>query len=57
MGFLFGVKQPLMDSNFGNFVVVDSLLIIAPIVCGDSVFGPCLVIQPLVSFLVVQSSR
>ena len=57
MGFLFGVKQPLMDSNFGNFVVVDSLLIIAPIVCGDYVFGPCLVIQPLVSFLVVQSSR
>ena len=35
-------------------VVVDSLFIVAPMVCGGSVFGHCLVIQYLVSFLVVQ---
>ena len=30
--------------------VVDSLFIVAPIVCGGSVVGPCLVVQYFVSF-------
>ena len=36
------------------YVVVVSLLIVAPIVCGGytNVFGPCFVVQYLVSFLV-----
>ena len=38
-------------------VVVDSLFIVAPIVCVFFVFGPCFVVQYLVSFLVLQSSR
>ena len=33
----------------GSDVVVDSLLIVAPIVCGGSVFGLCFVIQYFVS--------
>ena len=32
------------------------LLTVAPIVCGDSVFGPCFVMQCLVSFIVAQPS-
>ena len=32
-------------------MVVDSLFIVAPIVCGGSVFGPCFDMQCLVSFL------
>ena len=40
------------------YVVVDSLFIVAPIVCVFfCVFGPCFVVQYLVSFLVLQSSR
>ena len=31
-------------------VIVDSLFTVAIIVCGDSVFGPCFVIQYYVSF-------
>ena len=31
-------------------LVVDSLFIVAVIVCGGSVFGPCFVIQYFVSF-------
>ena len=31
----------------GGFVVVDPLLIVAPIVCGGFVFGTCFVIQYL----------
>ena len=38
-------------------VVVDSLFIVALIVCGSFVFGPCFVLQYLVSFLVLLSSR
>ena len=34
--------------------VVDSLFIAAPIVCGDSVTGPCFVMQYLVFFLVLR---
>ena len=34
----------------GGFVIVDSLFIVAPIVRGGSVFGPCFVMQYLVSF-------
>ena len=34
--------------------VVDSLLIAAPIVCGDSVTGPCFDMQYLVFFLVLR---
>ena len=30
-------------------IVVDLLFIVAPIVCGGSVFGPCFVIQYFVS--------
>ena len=37
-------------------VVVDSLFIIAAVVCGSSLFGLCFVLQYLVSFLVLQSS-
>ena len=40
----------------GGFVVVDLLFNTAPIVCGGSVFCPCLVIHYLVSFLDLQSS-
>ena len=36
-------------------VVVDSLFNVAPIVNGGSAFGPCFVMQYLVSFLVLQS--
>ena len=32
------------------------LLLLTNIVCGDSVFDPCFVMQYLVSFLVLQSS-
>ena len=38
-------------------VVVDSLFIVATIVCGCLVFCPCFVVQYIVSFLVLQSSR
>ena len=38
------------------FDVVDSLFIVAPIVCGVSVFSPCFRMQCLVFFLVLQSS-
>ena len=34
----------------GVGVVVDSLFIVPLIVCGDSVLGPCFVIQYFVSF-------
>ena len=34
--------------------VVDSLFIVALIVCGSSLFGPCFVMQYLVSLLVLQ---
>ena len=37
-------------------VVVDSLFIVATIVCGCFVFCPCFVVQYIVSFLVLQSS-
>ena len=37
--------------------VVDSLLIVALIVCGDLVCSPSFVMQYLVSFLCLQSSR
>ena len=37
-------------------VVVDSLLIVAPIVCGGSGFSPCFVMQYFVPFLVLQLS-
>ena len=37
-------------------VVVDSLFIVAPIVCEGFVFGVCIGIQNLVSFLALQSS-
>ena len=42
----------------GSVIVIDSLFIVAPIVCGGFVFGPCFVGQCLVSFkfLVLQSS-
>ena len=40
----------------GGSVVVDSLFLVAPIVCGCSVFGPYFVMQYLVSILVLQSS-
>ena len=40
----------------GGPAVVDSLLVVAPIACGGSVFGPCFVIHYLVSVLVLQSS-
>ena len=39
------------------FVVVDSLLVVAPIVCRFFVLGPCFDVQYLVSFVVLQSSR
>ena len=39
------------------YVVVDSLFAIAPIACRFFVFGPCFVVQYLVSFLVLQSSH
>ena len=39
------------------FVVVDCLFIVAPIVCGFFVLGPYFVVQYLVSFQVLQSSR
>ena len=38
-------------------VVVDSLCMIALIVCWDFVFGHCIVVWYLLSFLVLQSSR
>ena len=38
-------------------VVVDSLLIVATIVCGGFVFGSHVVVQCLMSFLVLQSSH
>ena len=34
----------------------DSFFIVAPIVCGDSAFGPCFAMRWLVSSLVLQSS-
>ena len=40
----------------GYVVVVDSLGIHAPIVCGGSVFNSCFVMQYLVSFLVLKPS-
>ena len=40
----------------GGSVGVDSLAIVAHIGCGYFVFGPCFVVQYLVSFLVLQSS-
>ena len=36
----------------GGSVVVVSLFIVAPIVCGCSVFGPCFVMYYFTSFLV-----
>ena len=38
-----------------SVVVTDSLLIVALIVCGSTVFGLCFVVQYLVSFLVLHS--
>ena len=38
----------------GCSAVVDSLFIVAPIVCMRFVFGPCFVIQFSVSFVVMQ---
>ena len=38
-------------------VVVDLLFIVALIVCGSLMFGPCFVMQYQVSFLVSQSNR
>ena len=40
----------------GDFVFVDSLVCVPPIVCGGSVFGLCFVMHHCVSFLVLQSS-
>ena len=40
----------------GGSVVVDYLFIVAPIVCGGSVFAPCFIMQYFVSFLVLKSS-
>ena len=41
----------------GGFDVVDSLLIVAPIVCAGFMCGPCFVVKYLENFLVLQSSR
>ena len=41
----------------GGSVVVDSLFIVAPIVCGGSVFGSCFVMQYFVYFLVSEEER
>ena len=43
-------------SNVGS-VVVYSLFIVAPIICGAIVFGPSFVMQYFVSSLVLQTSR
>ena len=40
-----------------GYVVVDSLFVVAAIVCLGLVFGPCFVMQYLVSFLMLQSSN
>ena len=40
----------------GGSVVVNSLFVVAPIVCGEFVFGPCVLMQHLVSFLVLHLS-
>ena len=45
-----------MASVAGVSAVVDSLFIVTPIVCGGYVFGPCFVVQLLVSSLVLQLS-
>ena len=40
----------------GGSLVVDSLVFVPYIVCGGYVFGPCFVMDYVVSFLVLQSS-
>ena len=40
-----------------HYYTVDRFLLIYCIACGDFVFGPCFVMQYLVSILVLQSSR
>ena len=48
-----------MDVNkelCSHTVVVDPMFIVAPIVCGSFVFGPCFIMQHFVSFLVLPSS-
>ena len=47
-------KYSLVESS--KVVVVDSLFIVAPIVCGGSVFSPSFVMQYFMIFLVSQSS-
>ena len=48
---------PVASASCGS-AVVDSLLIVATIVCGVCfVFGPCVVVKCLMSFLVLQSSH
>ena len=42
--------------KIGGSVVVYSLFVAAPIVCGGAVLGLCFVLQDFVSFLVLQSS-
>ena len=50
------MTQAAVRSKAVVCVVLDSLFIEAPIVCGGSLFGPCFVMQYLVSFLALQSS-
>ena len=45
------------DKVVESFVFVVSLFVVAPIVHGNFVFGPCFVIEYLLFFLVLQSSR
>ena len=52
---LYGLNQPFYRVPEQK-LHIDVLLIVAPILCGGSVFGPCFVMQYLVSFLVLQSS-
>ena len=48
-----------MTSVIGGSVVVNSLFTVAPIVCSGShiVFGPCFLMQLMVSFLVLLKKK
>ena len=50
------VAYAAVRSKDGGSVVVDSLVIVAVIVCRGFVFGPYFVMQNLVCFLILQSS-
>ena len=43
-------KYSVQAALGGGHVVVESLFIVVPIICGGSVFGPCFVIQYFVLF-------